>query len=345
MTGDDKKMNMQRPVKRSTSILERATDLFGIDKAFKGKVIDVAALPADPEVPMPEPVVETVTPSAPETGAGPEISVSPTPVATPHLPARVQTPALHLPPLVPGRQGDLDRAGLVEQGYIEPGGSVSGLSEEFRIVKREILRSVTGGAGRPAIPNGHRILVASANSGDGKTFCAVNLALSLAAESDHDVVLVDGDFAKPSIVSTLGLPDGPGLMDVLSDPSLPVADCVIQTDMPGLKVLPAGQSTNRDTELLAAARTETVLAQLEAGAPGRIVIFDSPPVLAASPAVVLAQHVGRVLLVVRADRTTEAALRDTVGLLAGCQHIELLLNGVKFSPGGRRFGTYYGQGA
>jgi exopolysaccharide/PEP-CTERM locus tyrosine autokinase len=227
---------------------------------------------------------------------------------------------------------------------IVPGAAVSGIAEEFRIVKREIIRNIEGAANRPIVPRGHRVLIGSANPGEGKTFCAVNLALSLAAEADYDVLLVDGDIAKPSVMSRLGLEDGPGLMDALADPHLSLADCLIQTDLPGLKVLPAGASTHHDTELLASSRTEELFAQLEAGAPRRIIIVDSPPVLAASAAAVLAGHVGQLIMVVRADETAEAALRDAVGLMGACAHVQLLLNGVKFSPGGRRFGTYYGQG-
>ena len=189
------------------------------------------------------------------------------------------------------------------------------------------------------------MLIASANPGEGKTFSAVNLALSLAVEADHDVLLIDADIAKPSVLETLGLENGPGLMDALADPHLAVGDCLIQTDIPGLKVMPAGAHHMHDTELLASARTEALLAELEAGAPGRILILDSPPVLAASPAAVLAGHVGQTIMVVRADQTLESSLRDAIGLMGGCPQIQLLLNGVKFSPGGRRFGTYYGQGA
>src|SRR3546814_8844853 len=96
-------------------------------------------------------------------------------------------------------------------------------------------------------------------------------------------------------------------------------------------------------EYLASARTQAVLNSLTAPHPGRIVIFDSPPVLAASPASALASHVGQAVLVVRADKTTENALRDAVGLLHACDHIQLLLNGVQFSTEGRHFGTYYGE--
>jgi Mrp family chromosome partitioning ATPase len=164
----------------------------------------------------------------------------------------------------------------------------------------------------------------------------------MAAEKDTEVLLVDADFAKPSVLSTLGLPGGPGLLDALADPRVAVEDCILGTDIPGLFVLPAGNASGADTELLASARTVRVLDRLTANTRGRIVIFDSSPVLAASPASALALHVGQAVVVVRADMTSEAALRDAVGLLSGCEDIKLLLNAAHFSPSGRRFGTYYG---
>ena len=108
-----------------------------------------------------------------------------------------------------------------------PGTPVTGISEEYRIVKRELIRNFGGIGNRPLLPRGHRVLIASANPGEGKTFSAVNLALSLAVEADHDVLLIDADIAKPSVLDTLGLEDGPGLMDALADAHLPLGDCLI----------------------------------------------------------------------------------------------------------------------
>ncbi|NIJ38199.1 exopolysaccharide/PEP-CTERM locus tyrosine autokinase [Sphingopyxis panaciterrae] len=334
-------MTDQRPVKRPPSLLERAADMFGIDPAANAPTIDVSNLPPEPakrakkvkdEPKIETPAAEILEPEAP--------AVDPAPVK----PSARKDIARAAPAIVPTRQGRIDRDRLAARGMIVPGAPVTGISEEYRIVKREIIRNFAGTANRPVVPRGHRVLIASANPGEGKTFSAVNLALSLAVEADHDVLLIDADIAKPSVLQTLGLEDGPGLMDALADPLLPLGDCMIQTDIAGLKVMPAGMQHMHDTELLASARTETLLAQLEAGAPGRILILDSPPVLAASPAAVLAGHVGQLIMVVRADETLESALRDAIGLMGACPHIQLLLNGVKYSPGGRRFGTYYGQG-
>src|SRR3546814_18541368 len=100
------------------------------------------------------------------------------------------------------------------------------IAEEYRIVKRELIRNFGGVGNRPILPRGHRVLIASANPGEGKTFSAVNLALSLAVEADHDVLLIDADIAKPSILPMLGLDEGPGLMDALADPPLPLGACL-----------------------------------------------------------------------------------------------------------------------
>lgn len=338
-------MNDQRKIKRPPSLLERAAEMFGLDPAANAPTIDVSSLPPEPakkarkakeaaavETPQAE-ILDPVVEAAP--------AVEPAPAPKPSLRKDVARAA---PAIAPARQGTIDRERLAARGMIVPGTPVTGISEEYRIVKRELIRNFGGAGNRPILPRGHRVLIASANPGEGKTFSAVNLALSLAVEADHDVLLIDADIAKPSVLETLGLEDGPGLMDALADPHLPLADCLIQTDIPGLKVMPAGTQHIHDTELLASARTEALLAQLEAGVPGRIVILDSPPVLAASPAAVLAGHVGQTIMVVRADATLESSLRDAIGLMGACPHIQLLLNGVKFSPGGRRFGTYYGQG-
>lgn len=336
MSGEED-MNDQRPVKRPPSLLERAADMFGLDPAKNASTIDVSKLPPEPEKKArkaratAEPFAEVLPPE-------------PVVEAAPAKPSPRKEVARAAPAIQPARHGRIDRGRLAARGMIVPGAPVTGIAEEYRIVKREIIRNFAGTANRPIVPRGHRVLIASANPGEGKTFTAVNLALSLAVEADHDVLLIDADIAKPSVLEALGLENGPGLMDALADPHLPLADCLIQTDIPGLKVMPAGTQHMHDTELLASARTEALLAQLEQGAPGRIIILDSPPVLAASPAAVLAGHVGQLIMVVRADQTMESALRDAIGLMGACPHIQLLLNGVKFSPGGRRFGTYYGQG-
>ena len=249
---------------------------------------------------------------------------------------------------VPGQRRTIaiDRDKLAEAGMIVPGAAVTALAEEFRLVKRQLLNTSRTIRGDDA-DKSRMILVSSAKPNDGKTFCAINLALSLAAEKDVEILLVDADFAKPDILNHLGAADGPGLLDALNG-SMSAEDCILDTDIPQLSVLPAGTRTVADTELLASQRAKTVLDGLAGANPRRIVIFDSPPVLAASPASALASHVGQVMLIVRADKTSESDLREAVALLDECEQVQLLLNSVSFQPGGRRYGgygAYYGEAA
>lgn len=238
----------------------------------------------------------------------------------------------------------VDRDALRASGFIVPGAAPTGLSEEFRLVKRQLLLAALGGSGVEPIDRGQLILVCSAQANEGKTFSSVNLALSMASETSIEVVLVDADVAKPEILSTLGIAGGKGLLDALANPELDVENMLIRTDVPNLLVLPAGLPTNSDTELLASDRTGALIERLTKGHPRRIILFDSAPALAASPASVLALHVGQCLIVVRADRTTESELRDALALLDGCPRIQFMLNGVSYSGTNRKFGSYYGYG-
>ncbi|MEA2999503.1 MAG: protein-tyrosine kinase [Sphingomonadales bacterium] len=313
-------MNQHSPLSASGSLLERAAELYGFGLPA------VRPLPVPPPEPQPE-----LKRSEPE--PKPEIAlVEPKPKPKPaSLPRRS------------GRTGAVDRARLREAALIEPDAPVGPLAEEFRIVKRQLL--LTANAATELPPEKRRvILLCSAQPDEGKTFCALNLALSLAGEKDTEVLLVDADFPKPEILSILGLEDGPGLVDAIADAAIDPESLVVRTDLKGLSVLAAGRQADNVTELLASERTREVLERLSEANPKRLIIFDSPPALVASPATFLAAHAGQLVMVVRADKTTEAELRDALELLSGCERVSLLLNGTGFAAGGRRFGAYYGYG-
>jgi protein-tyrosine kinase len=311
-------MNQHSPLRASGSLLERAAELYGFGTPAAPPIVEPAPRP-EPEVARPQPEAERPAPQ-------PE--------------ARALVPA---PRLSSGRQGAIARDSLREAGFIEPEAPVGGLAEEFRIVKRQLLLGVAGKTGIAA-DRRRTVLLCSARPDEGKTFCAVNLALSLAGEKDVEVLLVDADFGKPEIVPILGLDDGPGLVDALADPAIDPEALVIRTDVRGLSVLPAGRAVANVHELLAADRTGEVLDALAGGHPKRILLFDSSPALMASAATVLASRVGQLVMVVRADQTSEADLREALALLSGCEHVSLLLNGAGFAATGRRFGAYYGYG-
>lgn len=307
---------------RTPSLLERAAEIY--DFSSGALIAPAPEVEPRPE-PRPEPAPEPVPAREPVAARAPE----PAPVAEAPRPVRR--------PPAPGRTAPVDRARLRGAGFVLPEGGAGVLAEELRLVKRQLLLAAA------ANDRSRSILVTSAQPGEGKTFCALNLALSLAAQQDTDVLLVDCDVAKPEVPSLLGIEGGAGLIDVLADPRADAESFVVRTDLGGLSILPAGRQANNVPELLASARTAEVLAALAAADPRRIVLIDSPPALMASPAGILATHVGQILVVVRADRTTENDLKETIGLLSACDRIGLLLNGAGFAASGRRFGQYDGN--
>ena len=316
---------------RPASLFERAEAAYGL-----GPV----RTPAVPPVP---PVPEAVRRApAPRPQPAPQAPVAPPQPVAFATPAPAAAPEPEAPAAVAfcGPFVRIDREHLRDGGLIVPEDPVTGLLEEFRIVKRELLADARAGGS----PLARRILVCSPHPGEGKTYCATNLAIALAAERGLEVLLVDADVVKPSVALRLGIDAEMGLMDALSDPSIRAESLVVKTDIEGLFVLPAGTAMALDAEYLASARTGQVLDRLTQGAPDRIVIFDTPPALAASPAAELAQHVGQALLVVRADETSRAALEDAQQLLSACGDIKLLLNAARYSPSGRRFGSYGTKG-
>ncbi|KRA83501.1 capsular biosynthesis protein [Altererythrobacter sp. Root672] len=319
------------------SLFERAEGLFGAPGELRAAPVPtVLAPPANrprrPVAPLVQPDVQAA-PKVAETVVEAPVAAAPVPRV---MAQRVEFTA---------ERQSVDRARLLEQGFIVPDGPVTTPLEEFRIVKRQLLLAMREGrSGSNLSPELQRVLVCSPLPGEGKTFCATNLALAVAAERDAEVVLVDADFAKPSILTLFGLEGRKGLMDALADPAVRVEDCVVATDIPGLFVLPAGDRTSSDSEYLSSGRTREVLDRLTAGAPNRVVIFDSPPALAASPAAELAKYVAQALVICRADQTGQRALEDALSLLSICPDIKLLLNSANFSPSGRRFGAYYGYG-
>ena len=239
------------------------------------------------------------------------------------------------------RYQELDVDRLRRLGFITPDAGPNTTSEEFRIIKRPILLKAFA-QGQHRIPNGNLVLVTSCRPGDGKTFCAINLALSIALEQDVRVLLVDADFPKPEALRTLGITATKGLMDAVLDSDVDLADCLIRTNVRNLTVLPAGRQHNLTPELLTSARMGNLLNEIAQRYPDRIVIFDCAPVLASSVASALAMHTGQTAFVVEAERTTEQQIREGLNMLTSCKHIGFILNKVRFLGPDRRFGAYYG---
>jgi protein-tyrosine kinase len=223
------------------------------------------------------------------------------------------------------RYVDINLARLHQMGMVTEDGGRTAAAEDFRIIKRPLLRSAAEAVGQGR-RNGNLIVVTSALPGEGKTHCAVNLAMSIAMEKDHTVLLVDADVARPSVLRVLGLQGAPGLMDILLDPAKGPADVILRTNIASLSLLPAGRNNKHATELLASQAMSALLSDIASRYPDRIVIFDSPALLLTSAANVLAAQMGQVILVVEAETTTQRDVREALRRLAPCTQVDLICN-------------------
>lgn len=258
---------------------------------------------------------------------------------TPAGPVETRNPQPHA-----GRVIAVDRERLRAEGFLAPEKFRRQLADEYRLIKRPLIANAFG-IGVPPVDDGNLILVSSAVSGEGKTHTCINLALSLAAERDRTVLLVDGDVAKPHISRLFGVADQPGLLDILDDPKRRLEDLLIRTDIPGLVLLPAGQWTEYTTELLASGRMLELCQELAGRYPDRIILFDSPPLLAATEAQAIAQAVGQIALVIAENMTPRDEVRAALNLLDRQKPINAILNkSRKPVVGGYYYGGYgYGH--
>jgi receptor protein-tyrosine kinase len=234
---------------------------------------------------------------------------------------------------------EIDVQGLKSRGFVTPDMPRSQLADEYRIVKRPIVRNAMGSA---KVRNGNLVMVASALPGEGKTFTAVNLAMSLAMELDTTVVLVDGDVAHPDLPNILGVRKAPGLLEVLTRDDLDIGDALVHTNVENLSIIPAGAHHPRATELLASEQMAIVLRELSTRYPDRIIVFDSPPLLPTTEARVLATNMGQIVMVVAADSTRQHAVNLALAAIERCEVVLMLLNKADKTDVGSYYG-YYGN--
>ena len=237
------------------------------------------------------------------------------------------------------REVELDLRKMNESGLLIPGKERSSLEEEFRIIKRPLLENVRGhGAAKPARAN--LIMVTSSVPGEGKTQTSINLAVSVAMELDHTVLLVEADVVKPAILSRLGVPPSKGLMDLLADRQLDLSDVLLKTNIPKLTLLPAGTASSRSTELLASGTMDALLEELANNYSDRIIIFDSPPLLPSTESRVMASHMGQVIMVVEAGKTPLPAIKQAFATVEDHPVVLTMLNKYQGPKGSEAYGYY-----
>lgn len=235
----------------------------------------------------------------------------------------------------------IDLVRLAGMGFVAPQDPRSTIAEEFRAIKRPLIRNAFGKAASP-IPNGNLIMITSALPGEGKSTTAINLALSIAMEIDSTVLLVDADVARPAVPGLLNISSARGLLDVLVDERLDMSEVMAKTNIEKLGILTCGEQRSRATELLASSAMSRLLSEMSRRYSDRMIIFDSPPLLLSNEARVLAAQMGQIVVVVEAERTTHSALRDALATIETCPVKLLVLNKSRVANSGGSYGYGYG---
>lgn len=211
------------------------------------------------------------------------------------------------------------------------------ISEEFRLVQRQIIRSAFGPGAEPGFSN--LLLVTSARPGEGKSFMATNLAGSIARQGDHHVLLVDADSKRDSICYSLGLAQSRGLLDLAANPKLDPGPFIVKTPIERLSILPVGRERERSAELFSTKEMTRLIQSLGRRYADRLLILDAPPCLSTSDPAVLSQVVGQILFVVEADKTQRSEVEASLDLIQACPQITLVLNKQQISSR-YTFGAY-----
>lgn len=238
---------------------------------------------------------------------------------------------------------------LNQKGMISSSRQSRKIRDEYRHIKLKLLHHAFGSAAS-AHDKGNLIMVTSANPGDGKTFTSINLALSIALEQDKTVLLVDADVLKPSVMKVLELKNRAGLMEYLSGEAKSVADVIHPTNIPNLRIMPAGLPHDLSNELLTSAKMATLAQELADRYPDRVVVFDSPPLLGINETKVMSSLVGQAIIVVQQDTTKMTAIEDAISELDRNLAIGFVMNKVVrgalglYGYGGYGYGYGYGYG-
>jgi protein-tyrosine kinase len=244
------------------------------------------------------------------------------------------------PPPPPYNEVRINPAKLRELGLAEPSDRRSRLAEEMRLLKRRLIQKMNPLASE-AEGRTNLILVTSAVPGEGKSFISLNLALSFIADEHFDVLLIDADAMRPTILKMLGLPPTRGLADLLMHPEMDPSEVLLRDPELRLTILPPGSEISSATDLYGGPHMKDLVKRLGRAQPNRIVILDAPPVLATTEPIMLAHIVDQVLMVVEADRTAHSAIKSALDLLEPCDNVSLILNKAAGSKSTDQFGSYY----
>jgi capsular exopolysaccharide synthesis family protein len=284
------------------------------------KPIGVFDVPAKSEVSQPLKIVSDFKPvqaqSKSASSAWPSLPQSPLAIKTEPLPAAGTTWA----------DGSAVSASEWNDAAIDPRlvalhDPQSFEAEQFKILRTNILFPL---AGKPP----RSILLTSAAPGEGKTFAAANLAISIALNINRYVLLIDADLRWPQIHTRFGFPPVPGLSNYLAE-NRPLSSLLLHTKVSKLTLLPAGPSPDNPSELISSERMANLLNEVSTRYPDRLIVIDAPPPAMAAETGVLARAVDGVIVVVRYGSTRREALTDLIARIGDKKILGSIVNRVE----------------
>lgn len=272
--------------------------------ALPDAVPDPIAIPGVPGPAVPGPAVP---------GPGPSGAADAAAVPSAEASAAASSSALAPSPGLIGL-ADLRRIGLVVAD-----GARNRVSEEYRIIA-DRLRRASAGADRVTR---NLVMVTSARPGEGKSFTALNLAASIARSRAGRALLVDADIGPNALTLRLGLKNLPGLYDMVADSTLRPDSFVLETEIPGLHILPIGHPARVRNGTLPFG---PALERLGRRYVDSAIVLDTPPALSTSDPHAIAPHVAQVILVVEAERTQRSEVEAALELVRACPTVSAVLN-------------------
>lgn len=319
------------------SSIERAMDKIGGDspddaQADASVAAEALSVSSQGQASLAGPVNE----AAPEPGVTTKVAASVT------APAPAPEAARPAPVLDNKNYVNIDFARLAAAGFLTPDQPMTRQSEEYQHIKRRVLGNMVPGALNSNRPS-NLILITSSVPSEGKTFTSVNLAISIAMEVDHTILVVDTDIMKRDLSRTLGVVDRKGLFDLIASPHLKLEDLLVRTNLRNLVILPVGTRRDGSTELLASMRMRELADEIALRYRDRVVLFDSPPVLATTTASALAPLVGQVILVAEAGSTKHETIREALQRLDRVTVTGVIMNKAKQVSASSYdyYGSYY----
>ena len=238
----------------------------------------------------------------------------------------------------------LDLQALSDKGHISVLGERKQINEEYREIKRKLITNAFGALSK-TLHNPNIIMVTSSRPSEGKTFTATNLALSIAAEQDKTVLLVDADVLKPNVLNTLGLERRKGLMEYLTGEVKDVSEVLYPTNKEKPKITPANKSHHLSTEMLASQKMHETVNEFANRYPDRIVIFDTPPLIGINESAILANFAGQAVVVVEEGKTKINDIKMSVERLNPEMAIGFVVNKSIHhdTDGSGYYGCYYAE--